>query len=122
MKYLICMDDFDVGLRFTDDRRMFRRQQAYHRITNRSVFGFTDAAVNFGIDVTELIGQPAFDVANAIEEAVGRDAWVTSVTANVSTEVVDGETSYTISIIVESQDDDTFDLTIKAAKEQVELL
>jgi hypothetical protein len=116
------MKDFDPALRFSDDLSLFRKQCAYHRITNKSVFGLTDAHINFGIDLLELVGQSTFDIGNAIEDVIKRDTWVTNATATVDSTIVDGETEYDIGVVLETVDNVTLELKIKAAKGEVTLL
>jgi hypothetical protein len=53
--------------------------QAYHRIKTNSVYGTTEAHINFGVDLRERLGGTDFDIEAAVDDAISRDTWVLGV-------------------------------------------
>lgn len=122
-KDFVCVDDFDERLSVTNDPRKMIFQAAYHRITNVSVYGDTDAHVNFGIDVRTMLGAPDQDIAAACDEAIQRDPRVLDTTTTITR--VQGaapdRVNYTLRIEIDTADG-PFDLVVAVSALTVEIL
>lgn len=77
------MDDFAPDMRLATRTELYR-MQAYHRITTNSVYGTTEAHIDFGIDLRERIGGTDFDIESAVDDAVSKDTWVLGVETTVT--------------------------------------
>lgn len=118
-----CVDDFDERLSATDDPREIIFQAAYHRITNVSVYGDTDAHINFGIDVRTMLGAPDSDIMSAVDEAIQRDPRVLDTTTTITR--VQGaapdQVNYTLRIEIDSAAG-PFDLVVAVSALTVDIL
>jgi hypothetical protein len=117
-----CIDDFDPALRTVSGIARVA-QAAYHRVTNVSVFGDTDAHVNFGIDVRTMLNAPETDIASAVDEAIQRDRRVLDTTTTVTRTT--GESIEEVNLTIRVEIDTAigpFDLVLAVSALTVDIL
>lgn len=120
-KDFFCMDDFAPDMRLATRTELYR-MQAYHRITTNSVYGTTEAHVDFGVDLRERIGGTDFDIESAVDDAISKDTWVLGVETVVTrTQVGNERTDARVDIRIDT-DAGPVELFVAVSELTIELL